>query len=251
MVTGSAIVQQRLGVGITAPAFPVQVDANVDGISVNCSAKVVATEFSVYSDARIKTAVARKPVGEYLDALARLPVVEFAYKDAHDKGAGSRVGFLAQEVEAVLPSCVETVKEYIPNVFAALPVVAADAQEVTLDVAALSDAARALLVEGAWVKVRSGAADGTSARAQVTGVDSAGGEVRLAFQDPVPAAAEDGTMFVVGTLIHDFKMLNHERLASIAIGAIQAQNTRLAALEATVAALQQPAAPRRRRAAAS
>jgi hypothetical protein len=50
-------------------------------------------------------------------------------------------------------------------------------------------------------------------------------------------AVGDADIFVVGTKVSDFKMLNHEQLNSVAIGAIKAQQRRIASLESAVASI--------------
>jgi hypothetical protein len=59
----------------------------------------------------------------------------------------------------------------------------------------------------------------------------------VAFDMDGDVSAADETIFVVGKKVGDFKMLNHEQLNSVAIGAIKAQQQRIVALEAAVAEL--------------
>jgi hypothetical protein len=254
IATSNIVAQSSIGVGTLTPTYPIDVVNSSNGISIHCTAKVVATEFSVYSDRRIKTDVTSRDAEEYLSALNALPVKEFAYVDGFDKGVGKRIGFLAQEVEAILPSCVETVSDFVPNVFAALPIAppaaGADALEtnhVVLSLAGLDADVQALLVPGAELKCRSGIKHGRTAAGVVVWRGESEQQIRVKFvSGPVPAADDGGAIFVVGTMVHDFKMLNHERLNSIAIGAIQAQHARLLALEAALqrVTLQLQAAPK-------
>lgn len=66
---------------------------------------VNATAFNNTSDARLKTDV-RSLTGS-LDAVSRLRGVSFEWKDAR-AGTGTQIGFVAQEVERVLPDLVRT-----------------------------------------------------------------------------------------------------------------------------------------------
>jgi len=86
-----------VGIGVNPPSYKLHVDGQVAG-----SGAYVNT-----SDARLKTNVADLPYG--LDTVVRLKPVEF---DWIDEGAqaeqGHQIGFLAQEVEALIPEIVET-----------------------------------------------------------------------------------------------------------------------------------------------
>jgi hypothetical protein len=226
----SLLVNSNIGVGTQEPAFPIDVQINVNGISLNCAAKVTASEFSVYSDQRIKKDIVAADVDAQLAAILRLQVSEFAYVDAADKGAGTKTGFIAQQVASVLPACVTPVAEFLPNVMAALPIAErTDRTHVALDLSALPDAARALLLrEGAQVKCR--AADGGVVIGRATAADAE----RRRLELEVNRVLDEGEaeLFVVGTKVDDFHVLNYEQISTIAIGALQAQQKRIDALEA-------------------
>jgi hypothetical protein len=57
------------------------------------------------------------------------------------------------------------------------------------------------------------------------------------FEGVVPERDSNGCLFVVGSRVEDFKVLNQERINCIAVGAIQAQHTRILALEAAIDSL--------------
>jgi hypothetical protein len=240
-----------LGVGTTTPGYPVDVEASSNGVSIFCTAKVLASEFSVYSDRRIKADIVAADTDAQLAVLQELSVCTFSYIDTVGKGAGSRVGFIAQEVERVLPTCVAPVSEYLPNVMATLPVVSTDGPRVTLDVSGLSADALAALAPAAGA----GAGAGSGAGAGAGGVAvkcrlpapldavvfgtltlGSGATAVLDLHGSLALPPGQADVFLVGTQVHDFRTLNYEQMSAVTIGAIQAQQRRIEALEALVLA---------------
>ena len=69
----------------------------------------IAGSLSQSSDARHKTDV--QTFGNALDAVRRFRGVTFNWKPELNKGSDTQIGFIAQEVEAVLPALVSTDKE--------------------------------------------------------------------------------------------------------------------------------------------
>ena len=228
--SGSVFLDAALGVGTHTPAYPVDVQLSTDGVSINCASKVVASEFAIFSDRRIKTNIVSHAPEYYTGIIDRLEVREYEYIDKVDKGSHTKVGFIAQEVEAVLPGCVDTISEFVPNVFRLFPVASRTGRgEVCVDVGA---ELAAIFTVGTVVKCRRGSQDGPT----VTGAVSAIEGTTVALTIP-RVCLEDAELFVVGTRIHDFKMFKQEQVQSIAIGALKAHQTRLAALEAAVASI--------------
>ena len=235
--TLSVYAGSNIGIGTLTPSAPLDVQNNVTGVSIYSSAKVVASEFSIYSDSRIKTDVRTVDPADYLAMIEGVQVREYRYIDKTEKGVGSKIGFIAQEVEAVAPSCVETVSEYVPNIFAECKIVSISAGGKT----AIVDLGLQVsgVQEGTMLKLRT-VPDGRLLHGAVK--SEFAGIVTLQLDGAV--GEMDDRVFVVGTRIDDFKMLNHEQLNSVAIGAIKAQigamaaqQVRIDALEAAVAAL--------------
>jgi hypothetical protein len=90
----------NVGIGTVAPAFLLHVNGS--------AGKPGGGSWSVPSDARLKKNV--RTLSGSLDMLLRLRGVSFEYIDPKSIGelAGERTGFIAQEVEQVLPDWVET-----------------------------------------------------------------------------------------------------------------------------------------------
>ena len=239
-VNSNLLVGSNIGVGTPAPQYPVDVQQSISGISLNCAAKVTASEFAVYSDRRIKTDILYGDVDEYLDAINQLAVCSFSYLDPTDKGAGVKTGFIAQDVEAVLPSCVVSVVGYLPNVMQDAAILGAPGRfqlSVQLPPAASTLASAGSIAIGTKIKCRY---DGAIVLAKVLELtpdaDGSGCVALFDVQCELPQGAS--TIFVVGTEVQDFKMLNYEQINTIAIGAIQAQQKTIESQAAAIAALQ-------------
>jgi len=231
----------NIGIAIESPTFPLDVQANVNGVSINCSAKVLATEFTIYSDRRIKEDVRSVDVDANLDALSRIRVCRFAYVDKVEKGALYKTGLIAQEVEAVLPECVSTVSGYIPDVMKTCSIspVAGDDLVYELGCGAAGFAAAV----GTSFKLRASEGSEGTFYGKVVAVTMADesdesasavtASATISVTTPIDAAVVE--VFVVGRHTDDLKMLNFEQLTTITIGALQSQEARLRALEARLA----------------
>lgn len=224
-VTSNAFIDSNLGVGTLSPAYPVHVTSEINGVSVHASGKVAATEFNVYSDRRIKTNIDTRDPSVYLSIARSMVVREYSYVDQEEKGSLKRPGFIAQEMEAVAPEAVYTSSEYVPNVFSSCAVKSAEGSEVTLQLPAGS-----CVRAGDKLKCRDGS---VNMFADVLSVDEQSVTAKVVLDRQLDAAE----LFVVGSMVHDFKMLSHDQISTIAIGAIQAQQNEISALREELAAL--------------
>ena len=234
-VASNLLVDAFVGVGIHAPAYPVDVQSTMSNVSINCVGKLIASEFSIFSDRRIKTNVQTVDAAACSAIIEGLRVCEYEYIDTRDKGVGRKTGFIAQEVEAVAPECVSTGSEFVPNVNAALQVLSWT-DDGAIALAATDEAATAAL-STPGLEVRCRGMSGRKIMAKVAeGGATEGGQLRLQADTHVPED-DRSHLFVVGTRVDDFKMLNQERINAIAVAALQAYKDRLVVLEKTVAGL--------------
>ena len=94
---------------------PYNPDANYSLITwyrIMCSA-----EIDVYSDKRIKKNICEIPKEFALNTIRNLVPCTYNYKDVVKKGANLNYGFIAQEVDQILPFVVKKTKDFIPNVY--------------------------------------------------------------------------------------------------------------------------------------
>ena len=83
---------------------------------IRCDQAIVCSHIVVTSDRRIKENVKDIVDGVALEQLRLLKPKTYEYKDKFEKGDKRVIGFLAQEVRAVLPNAVKLDKRAIPNI---------------------------------------------------------------------------------------------------------------------------------------
>jgi hypothetical protein len=73
--------------------------------------------FAVTSDSRIKTNIVDVPDNIALEQLRSIPCRYYEYIDKYELGTDKTIGFIAQEVESILPMAIVKRTEFIPNVY--------------------------------------------------------------------------------------------------------------------------------------
>eukprot|EP00798_Chlamydomonas_sp_ICE-L_P029889 gene29889-biopygen11630 len=230
-VRRTAAFDGRVGVGIHEPGYPVDVQSSVEGVSMNCSAKVTASEFVVFSDARIKTGIEAYVAD---DLIERLSVKRFEYVDTVEH-PGSMVGFIAQEVESVAPDCVSTTSSFVTDIYSSLPIISSDDRECVVSISDvhLSADTNARIVDDAVLKCRSQGGETFF----VTVLHREGDLVTVLSSIAMPGIEDEDVLFVLGTRVDDFKMVRTDQINAIAVATLQSQNKRIGALESEVRAL--------------
>ena len=235
----------RVGIGTTNPAAPLEVGSPATinfaasygfysgsgftaGVTGNQSvgAKIAGyvwstNGFLATSDARIKI-VNPEPISNCLDAVNQLRVCKYEYIDKiTDKS--NKLGFIAQEVQQVIPESVTISESIVPNIFKM-------AESVQSNVITIANHG---LVVGDTVKLVYGSG----------AVETNVCVVRDASTFQVEAEIKEESVFVYGKKVNDFLTLDHTQVFTCAIGAIQelsAENTvlktQLASIEARLAA---------------
>jgi len=112
-------------------------------------------------------------------------------------GSQQRVGFFAQEVEKVLPGAVTHLKDFIPNIFRRC---SAEGNCITIVGHGLS--------EGVKVRIMSGE---EQLESNVHVIDENTVQIDKALEKDV---------FVFGTEVDDFRVLNYDYLASVSFGVL-------------------------------
>jgi hypothetical protein len=241
----------NIGVGTITPTYPIDVQAGVVGpnlaagaptryfevigpnnatgantalIGANISIRSSGFMFSALgfvasSDTRIKTSLGQSNTEQDLAILNRLQITDYRLKDTlADKGRIVK-GVLAQEVEAVYPQAVTRTTHYIPSVYRKALAFEFDSSQhlltVTLDT--LTD-----LQVGDQVKLITPQSEHVPA--WVTEVK--GKIIRFGGINKRPE-----NVFVFGKEVHDFRVVDYDRLTALSISAIQELAKREAALQ--------------------
>jgi hypothetical protein len=192
----------------------------------------------VFSDRRIKRDARESETARDLATIQKLKVTDYRMVDPSGDGMAWRKGFIAQEVEEVIPGAVKRSVEFVPDIFS----VATNLQ--------WSPGAKTLLVTlgkdhglkvGDRVRLH---ADGSRLELDVSAVPGA----RQFVVDQCERAPEK--VLVYGRQVNDFRTVDYDRIYTTSVGALQelkkekdaevkslreenaALRTRLAALEA-------------------
>ena len=148
----------NVGIGTTNPSYPLHVDkvkstngdtigtayyfaysssgiqvtsANGFDISIRCNT-VWGFQFVANSDTRIKTNIVDIDDGNALSILRQIKPKTYDYVDKIQRGDGSVIGFIAQEIKEIIPKAVSIQKEYIPSFYTRCQVYSTDASNIVL-----------------------------------------------------------------------------------------------------------------------
>jgi hypothetical protein len=214
--------------------------------------------FVAASDARIKMGVVELEPAQCAALTAALRPVSYEYVDRVTQGGRRRNGFLAQEVEAVVPECVSSQREVVPTIMQLC------ALDLPVRVGGGAAAAAHHLRERTFrlrVFDRPGGKSGADAPVPVPVRPAVGDLLRCFDLDDQVWCAEvvrvDGdagsrvvavtvrfgrpytgeSLFVYGPYVADLRAVEHEQLIAVLVGAVQDLSARLARLEEVSARL--------------
>lgn len=258
--SGELFVNGYVGIGTTSPLAPLDVEAaatfnsghwayyalngssqNIGyfsgsspaSVSIYAQGRVQAVEFDAVSDARIKEVVGPSSGRQDLATILRLRVTDYRPVDKVVEGNGLKKGFIAQEVEAVIPEAVTVRTNFVPDVYALASATKWNATNRTLS---LTMPKAHGLKAGDRVRLY---ADESTLELAVAAAPSA--------QELVLAECDKDVrhVFVLGKQVPDFRTVNYDRIFTTGIGAIQELARRVELLEtreARLAELEQKAA---------
>lgn len=138
-VNGHTFGNTKVGIGTTAPAFPLDVvglaiqgnifhrylnsggvgttTSTID-VSIRANEAILAAQFSAVSDERIKRSLGQTNSAQDLAIINRLRVTDYTYRDSIRYATQKMRGFLAQELELQMPEAVSTITNFIPDIYA-------------------------------------------------------------------------------------------------------------------------------------
>ena len=179
----------------------------------------IATEsgFLAYSDARIKKNIIARQTAKDLDLINQLNVVDYDYTDYRTHGSKNNIGFIAQEVQKVLPDAITSQKEYIPNIYTLSTTVSTDNNETTITLDKVYD-----------VKV------GDKLKVIVPDVgEKIVNVVNVKNNKIITSSLEEQTdkVFVYGKQVDDFLAVEYDDVFTVSISAIQELSKQIEALK--------------------
>ena len=237
---GGAFFTGYVGIGTTTPRVPLEVsgsnpynffhryyweDAGGDrngqetvGVSIISSNVIVALALSIYSDARMKTGLAKSDAEQDLATLLKIDVTDYTYVDRVEKGGRSQKKVIAQQVEKVFPQAVSRSTGVVPDIYRKATIIDGWVQ-LTTD-----------LKPGERVRLDSEKAEGVHEVLEVQA-----DRFRTAFKP------EGDKIFVYGREVKDFRSVDYEAIAMLNVSATQeikrTQDIEIAALRGANAEL--------------
>lgn len=165
--------------------------------------------FVTYSDRRIKRDIRTSKTADDLAAIEKLQVSDYRMVDPADDGMAWRKGFIAQEVEKVIPGAIARSREFIPDIFSLATATAYDPATKSLSLTLEKDHD---LKVGEHVRLH---VDGKRLDRQVSAVPSA----REFLVGDCESAPEK--VFVYGRQVDDFRTVDYDRIFTTSVGALQ------------------------------
>ena len=223
--TNSLWVTSNLSVGATAsnPNYPfVVTDSGNAGVSAYFNGSILVQQVLEVSDIRVKKDIVPVTLDEARRALKMIGVKKFDYIEENHKQK-RRAGFIAQELEKILPECVNQVVEYIPNIHTIGKVVAQN----TIRLLAIH--VPVTIDKGDIIKLYRGK---TPIYATCTGIEEREKEkekekekdihvdVDLNFTSPKKEDHYEN-IFVYGTRVDDFKVISTEPILALLVKCVQ------------------------------
>ena len=240
----------NVGIGTTTPQYPlhvksqvkleIQLEAYLDvagafdvanakktdlSHSIKAEGRILAGAFDVNSDMRIKQITGRTGGPSALESIRQLQVTDYTYVDTIGSGRGLQRGFIAQEVEQVIPEAVTRGPGVVPDVYARAEALRYDAGTKALTISLqkphgmVKDEVVSLVFEGKQEEFK------------VTAVPSA-------TEFVVTTPSQPAKVFVYGRRVSDFRTVDYDRIFTTGISAMQEMARQNEALQKRVAELE-------------
>jgi len=175
---------------------------------------IAAQELHVFSDKRIKTNVKNIEEEKILRLISDIELKEYNYIDVISRGSDNVYGFIAQQVESIYPQATFKTSEYIPNIYQ-------KSTNYTINGNVLS-----VILEkekhvdiGKFVKVITNKYEVLSLLLKDIVLNKMVFYVELSDIEKINNSNE---LFLFGSYVDDFTLLNKEKIQAIMFGGIQA-----------------------------
>jgi hypothetical protein len=194
-----------------------------DPFSISASQNIKATNFMAVSDARVKDVVGRSDGAADLANLQRIQITDYRYKDRVQYGDAVHKKVIAQEVEAVYPIAVKQTVDFLPNIYRMSAMVSYTGGRLTVAMAEPHD-----LQGGEIIRLI-----GENGALNLPVTEVLDGTHFVVANYPV----SEEKVFVYGTQVKDFRVVDYEALGTLNISATQELARQMKALQDENAAL--------------
>ncbi|MBI5219967.1 MAG: tail fiber domain-containing protein [Bacteroidia bacterium] len=219
-----------VGIGTTSASFPLDVatsanstqsygwlnsagnigtSSGTNAYSIRAAARILATEFNANSDARIKNITGYSDTKNDLDLINKIKVTNYTYIDKVNNGNQIKEGFIAQQVEQIIPEAVKYSSNFIPDIYELTTVISFEKEKQILTVGlskphqlAVNDTVRIYL-------------ENAVKEAVVSEVIS---DKKFVLKN---WNSDTEKIFVYGKKVSDFRAVDYDRIFTTGIGAIQ------------------------------
>jgi hypothetical protein len=187
--------------------------------SIAAASRVLAQEFDAFSDARHKKLRSYSNGKTDLSLLNQLKVSNYTFIDTVDKGTKMQMGFIAQQVETIVPEAVNKIQDYIPSVYDMAKSMVYDANAHTLTISTYKPHDFQVNDEIKLISLDK------EHKVKVDKIIDINTFVVNNWEKPVDK------IFVFGKRVDDFRTVDYDRLFTLGISSIQELSRRVEQLE--------------------
>ncbi|GAB3868309.1 hypothetical protein GCM10028824_12840 [Hymenobacter segetis] len=234
------LVNGKIGIGKHDPEFPIDINSwnnismqkgfwflmdgacrasvgtHTNSVSIRASTGIYCAAYYCFSDERIKEEITTADGRDALGLLNKLVVKNYYYKDYVSQGPGIKKGFIAQEVEQIIPEAVSITKDFTPGIY--------------------SLAENATLADGLLtISLKKAHELSTGDRVRIITEASGVQDVQVNVLDELTFTVQDWTfsaehLFIYGEEVDDFRTLDYDYVFCTGISAIQELSKQVDAL---------------------
>lgn len=188
-------------------------------LSIYAVGRMVCPEFNAFSDARHKKLRFRTNGSTDLALLNQLNVSNYTFIDTVAKGSKMQLGFIAQEVEKIVPEAVNKIQDYIPSIYDMAKSIVYDTSAHTLTVSTNKPHDFQAKDEIKLISLDK------EHKVKVASIIDAHTFVVANWEKPVDK------LFVFGKRVDDFRTVDYDRLFTLGISSIQELSRKVEQLE--------------------
>ncbi len=187
--------------------------------SIYSVSRVLGLEFNAFSDARHKKLRSYSNGSKDLALLNQLNVSNYTFIDTVGKGTKMQMGFIAQEVEKIVPEAVNKIQDYIPSVYDMAKSMVYDTKLHTLTITTNKPHDFQAKDEIKMISLDK------EHKVKVDKIIDANTFTVSNWEKPVE------NIFVFGKQVNDFRTVDYDRLFTLGISSIQELSRRVELLE--------------------
>jgi hypothetical protein len=230
-----------VGIGTTSPSYPLHVASTVSAsvsagqyiagntgytgtstqnVSMFLNGWGAATGFIGASDKRIKTNI--NYTSNALDVVMNLKPCTFNYIDQIQNGNILKAGFIAQDVEEIIPNSIIKITDYIPDIYEKCTILSLSDNLYKLEIIKIN----LDIHTNNNIKIE---IDSTIESYNVIDVEISELKTIITIASETVITKTEG--FIIGKEVDNFRTIDHDQILSYAVAAIKEQNTKILSLE--------------------